>query len=57
MISRAMRTARTVSSASGGDDRKLKLIAGGLRGSAAVVQADMSSGDPVADWVSRILKD
>jgi hypothetical protein len=22
-----------------------------------LVQADMSSGDPVADWVSRILKD
>jgi hypothetical protein len=34
MIARAMRTARTVSSASGGDDRKLKLIAGGRRGSA-----------------------
>ena len=31
MIERAMRTARTVSSASGGDDRKLKLIAGGRR--------------------------
>ena len=29
MIARAMRTARTVSSASGGDDKKLKLIAGG----------------------------
>ena len=37
MIARAMRTARTVSSASGGDDRKLKLIAGGRRGSAAVM--------------------
>jgi hypothetical protein len=31
MIARAMRTARTVSSASGADDRKLKLIAGGRR--------------------------
>jgi hypothetical protein len=31
MIARAMRTARTVSSASGGDDRKLKLIAGSRR--------------------------
>ena len=33
MIERAMRTARTVISASIGDDRKLKLIAGGRRGS------------------------
>ena len=39
MIARAMRTARTVSSASGGDDRKLKLIAGGRRASAAVMWA------------------
>ena len=31
MIARAMRTERTVRSASGGDDRKLKLIAGGRR--------------------------
>jgi hypothetical protein len=37
MMARAMRTARTVNSASGGDDRKLKLIAGGRRGSAAVI--------------------
>ena len=37
MTERAMRTARTVSSASIGDDRKLKLIAGGLRGSADVM--------------------
>ena len=34
MIARAMRTARVVTSASIGDDRKLKLIAGGRRGSA-----------------------
>ena len=33
MIEQAMRTARTVSSASTGADRKLKLIAGCLRGS------------------------
>jgi len=37
MTARAMRIARTVSSASGGDDRKLKLIAGGRCGSAAVM--------------------
>ena len=34
MIEQAMRTARTVSSASTGDDRKLKLIAGGFFASA-----------------------
>ena len=34
ITARAMRTARTVSSASMGDERKLKLIVGGLRGSA-----------------------
>ena len=34
MTARAMRMARTVSAASTGDDRKLKLIAGGLPGSA-----------------------
>ena len=34
MTAWAMRTARTVSAASTGDDRKLKLIAGGRRGSA-----------------------
>src|SRR5580692_12043119 len=37
IMARAMRTARTVSSASGGVDRKLKLIAGGRCGSAEVM--------------------
>jgi hypothetical protein len=37
MIARAMRTAWTVNSASGGDERKLKLITGGRRASAAVM--------------------
>ena len=37
MTARAMRMARTVSSASGGADRKLKLIAGGRCGSAEVM--------------------
>ncbi len=37
MTARAMRTARTVSSASTGADRKLKLIAGGRRGSDDVI--------------------
>ena len=37
MTERAMRTARAVISASIGDDRKLKLIAGGLRGSDEVM--------------------
>jgi hypothetical protein len=37
MMARAMRTALTVSSASIGADRKLKLIAGGLCGSEEVM--------------------
>ena len=37
MIARATRTVRTVNSASGAGDRKLKLVAGGRRASAAVM--------------------
>jgi hypothetical protein len=48
MIARAMRTARTVNSASGGDDRKLKLIAGGWRASGA------ASGYPLTRLVAHM---
>src|ERR1700726_1982179 len=56
MIARAMRTARTVNSASGGDDRKLKLIAGGRRGLAdAMWMCPLLSGR--IGWAYKVTPD